>query len=600
MNSYYYGRRKFHEENDSSPLTALAIVVSIVAGIASWIAVYVLHISEYQILAVILYIVVVAGIAFAGLWCSRTRKSRIQNRWPHPPLSVPMLRDRKEVCQALRGSSIVLGYDIDRKPWLWSDEVRVMQALLIGQSGAGKTTLLKNIITQDIQRFVGPKENRRRVPMIILGGKGDKNDLVDLIPEIAAAGRLHQLRVLDPSQPQISAKYNPFYCKDDAYQEHVNFIFQSFALKQDFFSGHQAAYLSDLARVLWHTGKRFNIHDVLVMALDPLVMKEQIELARRRLVISPASIQRKLNFEMSARNLLQSCEDRDRVPKIQGLLNELMTFLEDELSIVTGPYDDLLTLDDVVEQELILFVSLNTNRNSRAVTALGRMLLQNMQLLIGKKYDQDPADNLDGHFVSIVLDEFAPFAYPAFSQTLQTARGTRTAFLFSLQSVSQLDTVSLGFRHDVLSAPNTVMCMRTRDEESARYFLNASAKIKSAYRTMTVEKHGVFEEQYREMGFGSMSEMERTRAEDFHIKNLPRGQMEILQTDTKQGTLHSHLHVRRPIALTLPGIEYSVPPSPHASGLVPNGAYLTFKSSEPNQRLARIQGRKRLADYVIK
>jgi hypothetical protein len=32
------------------------------------------------------------------------------------------------------------------------------------------------------------------------------------------------------------------------------------------------------------------------------------------------------------------------VPKIQGLLNELMTFLEDDLSAVTGAYDEVLSL----------------------------------------------------------------------------------------------------------------------------------------------------------------------------------------------------------------------------------------------------------------
>ena len=53
-----------------------------------------------------------------------------------------------------------------------------------------------------------------------------------------------------------------------------------------------------------------------------------------------ASNQRRLNFEMSVRNLQQSFEDRDRVPKIQGLLNELMTFLEDDLSVITGAYDE--------------------------------------------------------------------------------------------------------------------------------------------------------------------------------------------------------------------------------------------------------------------
>src|SRR6266852_2406239 len=198
---------------------------------------------------------------------------------------------------------------------------------------------------------------------------------------------MHQLRVLNPSRPDISVRYNPFFSEHGLYQEHANFVFESFDLKEDFFHGHQATYLSDLVRVLTHTGKRFNFYDVLVMALDPQVMKEQIVAARDRLQkLQGISGQRRLNFEMSVRNLLQSFEDRERVPKIQGLLNELMTFLEDDLSIVTGAYDELLSLDEVIEQELILFVSLNTNKNAKAVTALGRMLLQNVQLMIGKRY----------------------------------------------------------------------------------------------------------------------------------------------------------------------------------------------------------------------
>jgi len=41
-------------------------------------------------------------------------------------------------------------------------------------------------------------------------------------------------------------------------------------------------------------------------------------------------------------------EDRERVPKIQGLLNECMTFLDDELSVITGPYEDLLSIDGFI------------------------------------------------------------------------------------------------------------------------------------------------------------------------------------------------------------------------------------------------------------
>jgi len=121
--------------------------------------------------------------------------------------------------------------------------------------------------------------------------------------------------------------------------------------------------------------------------------------------------------------------DRERVEKIQGLLNELLSFLEDELSVVTGSYQDLLTLDDVVEKDLILFVSLNANRNQSAVEALGKILLQNIQLMVGKRYAQPAGDrDADEPMLSVILDEFAPFAYPGFTQVLQTARGAPSRF----------------------------------------------------------------------------------------------------------------------------------------------------------------------------
>src|SRR5207244_6130015 len=139
---------------------------------------------------------------------------------------------------------------------------------------------------------------------------------------------------------------------------------------------------------LTYTGLRYNLYDVSVMALGEKVLQEQAEKARWRIERNPyISIQRRLNFEMSVKNLYQSLEDRERVPKIQGLLNECMTFLDDELSVITGPYQDLLSIDDVIEQGLILFVTLNINKNTEPVRALGKMLLQNLQLVVGKRYE---------------------------------------------------------------------------------------------------------------------------------------------------------------------------------------------------------------------
>src|SRR3989475_1958308 len=239
------------------------------------------------------------------------------------------------------------------------------------------------------------------------------------------------------------------------------------------------------------------------MALDEKVLREQTENARRRMEQDAGmSIQRKLNFEMSVKNLFQSLQDRERVPKIQGLLNECMTFLDDELSVITGSYQDLLSIDDVIEQGLILFVTLNINKNTEPVRALGKMLLQNLQLVIGRRYESvDERRKADRPLFSVVMDEFAPFGYRNFAQIVQTARGTNTAFLFSMQSLPQLVQVGRGFKEDVTSAPNTTMTMRTRDEETAQYFLRASAEHRVTRRSLSLERWKFFGyERYEETG----------------------------------------------------------------------------------------------------
>ena len=513
------------------------------------------------------------------------RRKKREESWPHPAVIVRASKDAKVVSDAQRDGATVLGYNIHKEPWLWPDIVRMKHGVIVGGTGAGKSTFLENIIAQDVTRRFGT----RRMPMIIFDGKGEREFLDRLLPHIEAAGRLQDLRVIDPTHPSESARYNPFYALDDAYQEHVNFIFRSFGLREDFFKGHQEAYLSDLVRILQYTGKVFNVYDVLVMALDEKVLGEQIAAAKARLASVPSlSMQKRLNFQMSVKMLERSLSDRERVEKIQGLLNELLSFLEDELSIVTGSYQDLLTLDNVLANDLILFVSLNANRNQRAVEALGKILLQNIQLMVGKRYAQPSEErDADEPMLSVILDEFAPFAYPGFTQVLQTARGARVSFLFSFQSMPQLQRVSQAFADEVSSAPGAKMIMNVSEENTAQWFLKASARIATKRRSLAVRRTGIFSTKYTEIGTGSESDIKETRAREDHIKNLPIGQMEILMVDNREGTRYSHLHVRRAPRFELDGIKPYLYPRMH-SYLDPKiGVNLRFREAENRKQRRR-------------
>lgn len=563
--------------------TVLVLLIVGLGWLTSYIARERYHLTGRQILEFAVYFLIVFAAIFWPLYRFLTARSRREKEWPHPPLVVSARKDERATRQAWNQNAVVLGYDVHGKPWLWTDQIRVMQGIVLGMTGTGKTTLLRNIITQDLHRVVGSPDDRHRIPMLILDGKGDMEFFYSLLPHLHRAGRLRDLRVLNPGRPDMSVRYNPFYCSDEDYMPVVNMVFGSFNLHDEFFAKHQLNYLADIVRVLVYTGLKFNFYDVLVMAIDEQVLREQVAKATRRLEHSEnISTQRRLNFEMSVKNLYQSFEDRERVPKIQGLLNECMTFLDDELSVITGPYEELLSLDEVIEQELILFVTLNVNKNTEPVRALGKMLLQNLQLVVGKRYESDThRRRANKPLFSVVLDEFAPFGYRNFPQILQTARGTNTAFLFSMQSLPQLMHVGRGFKEDVTSAPNTTMTMRTRDEETARYFLRASAEHRVTRRNLSMERWRLFGfESYEETGRAVDIEGRETRAVDEHIKNLPKGQMEILMTDDTRGTLHTHLHVRPPTDVTIPNFEPELYPRLKQSRATSVGANLRFKSHE--------------------
>src|SRR5664279_3960701 len=121
-----------------------------------------------------------------------------------------------------------------------------------------------------------------------------------------------------------------------------------------------------------------------------------------------------------------------------------------------------------------------------------------------------------------------------------------------MQNVSQLLKVGRGFQSDVSAAPSTVMTFMTRDEETAKYFRDASAQVPVTRQSRTLERGGLFGlGRYTETGRAVESQAIETRARDERIKNLAKGQIQVLMTDATKGTIHTELMVRPPTHLRL-------------------------------------------------
>jgi hypothetical protein len=264
------------------------------------------HFTGLQMAEFFVYFLI--GIAVPGItiWVLLKRREWKENQRRYPPLVMSPAVDARHVEKAWNQNAVVLGYDVHGTPWLWPDKVRVMQGIVVGMTGSGKTTLLRNIITQDLTRRVGPAQDRHKIPMVIFDGKGDLDFFYELLPHINRAGRLGDLRLINPARPDLSCLYNPFHTTDENYMAQVNMVFGSFNLHDEFFAKHQLNYLADIVRILHYTGVAFNFYDVIVMALDEGVLREQIEKARTHIQADrEVSMQRGLNFEMSVRNLLE-------------------------------------------------------------------------------------------------------------------------------------------------------------------------------------------------------------------------------------------------------------------------------------------------------
>ena len=216
-NEYRLGRRAYHRHQEESVGMVLVLAALVLLSGGVYIFVVRFHLRPAQLVEGGLYLLFASTGGVALSWHLLTLRRRRETIWPHPPLYIAPEKDQKAVQAAYQQDAIVLGYDVHGKPWLWPDATRIMQSVVFGATGSGKTTLLKNIITQDLFRAVGPSRDRRRIPMLIFDGKGDQEFLSDLLPAIETAGRMHQLRVLNPSRPDISVHYNPFFSEHGFY-----------------------------------------------------------------------------------------------------------------------------------------------------------------------------------------------------------------------------------------------------------------------------------------------------------------------------------------------------------------------------------------------
>ncbi len=96
------------------------------------------HLTGRQVAELACYLAIGITAFYSAAFLLLTARSRRERQWPHPPLVVRPKRDERATREAWGQDSVVLGYDVHGKPWLWPDRVRVMQGIVLGMTGIRK------------------------------------------------------------------------------------------------------------------------------------------------------------------------------------------------------------------------------------------------------------------------------------------------------------------------------------------------------------------------------------------------------------------------------------------------------------------------------
>ena len=223
--------------------------------------------------------------------------------------------------------------------WL-PDSARVRHTHIVGATGSGKSVLLENLILSDIQRGHG---------MVIIDPKGDYSFMKRVEKACGEAGRGRDFKLLSTSPMENSAVWNP--CGLGNVSELQSKFYNSAIYAEPHYAKH--------------------CERALLRAFDELEQEKPEGYSLTHLI-----------------RQLEILSDNGKDKNTEGLFLDLHNLNESEWGpVLCGgkerPDGEELNLWDIVNDNMILFVSLPTEAKAVQSQRVGRLLLQELTLVSG-------------------------------------------------------------------------------------------------------------------------------------------------------------------------------------------------------------------------
>jgi type IV secretory pathway TraG/TraD family ATPase VirD4 len=372
---------------------------------------------------------------------------------------------------------------------------------IIGPTRSGKSQLLFSLAAQDM---------RRDMPVFFMEAKGDHSDFDQFLALAQRCDRGAQIRYFNPQDPR-SMTFNPIRKLPGqdatALANQIARIIgrepTSSGEGQDYYRSVDYAKIQNMAEVFWSTGLEFTLRDCFLYFTEESCRELALRLCKDEKVAQTAR------------------QEIEKNPDTTALTSALRPWTTDRLGELLNTYSPEIVLEDIFDKGQLAYFAIPVGHLQVLANPLGRMLISGLLSVASwrqqSRVKPDPA--------SVVLDEFAEFATPAFASFIATVGSARFWTTLSHQDLGQLKKVqgmdAEAFHSAVYNnTSGCKICFRTPDPEDAEFWSSTLGTYATTEDTERVQKWL--------LGTRRTGDMSRRGVEHFKIhpnklKNLPPG-----------------------------------------------------------------------------
>ncbi len=359
---------------------------------------------------------------------------------------------------------MLIGFTVDGgKPVVVPWDQWMRHCFIIGQSGMGKTVLGEWLMYQQILRGGG---------MLWIDGKIDADNIAKLNAMCANAGRRHDLRVVNPDNPDQSNTYNPILFGDpDEVASRIISLIPSAENNPGADHYRQSANqgITTTVNSIQKAGYGYTFRDLSILLQSEGAMTHLASLLPAGSEVARMYGLFLERFQTIDRQGNKNLDLKKISDLFGGVGGRLFSFGEGNFGDITDTYNPEVRMYDDIIRNRIIYIALPTMGKAEAAGQFGKMAVGDYRSAVAKiqrlPVSERPWPPTLGFF-----DEAGSYFTPAFNRLLEQGRSAQQALVPAVQTVANLDAVSPELREMVLGNTFTKIMFRVGTDETAEKF----------------------------------------------------------------------------------------------------------------------------------